>query len=275
MKTLFTFIALFIFSWAVSQEGQDIFTRTCAACHTIGKGRLVGPDLMNISEKRSQDWLLAFIRSSRSMIKSGDADAVAVAAEYNGILMPDNAFSDAQILSVLEFIGQGGSGDAEAGIAVADILSETTPRNVASGASLFSGEVIFENGGSACSSCHSVKDERIFSGGTLAKNLTETWDMMGSSGVAAIVRSSPFPVMNQAYHNRPITDEEVIDLTAYLKSVSKERYYQRSADFSLAFALFGISFFFMIVLATVILYFNRKSLPVNYEILNRPSKVVN
>jgi len=274
MKTLFTLVGLLIFIHGNANEGEDLYKLTCAACHTVGKGKLVGPDLQNISEKRSQDWLVSFIKSSGSMIKNGDADALAIFEEYKGILMPDNLYNDAQILSILDYIKEGGPGEGEQ-VAVVDIVSETTQENINAGALLFSGEKRLANGGAACNSCHSVKDERIFSGGTLAKNLTETWDNMGSSGVAAVIKSSPFPVMNMAYSKYPITEEEVIDLTAYLKSVSEERYYQRASDFSLAFASFGILFFIMIIMSTVILYFKRKSLPVNHDILNRPSKVVN
>ena len=274
MKTLLTLLGLFIFAFGNANDGQDLFKLTCAACHTVGKGKLVGPDLMNVTEKRSQDWLVAFIKSSSTMIKSGDTDAKAISEEFKGILMPDNNYSDVEILSILAYIEQGGTGDGEQVVAV-DILSEVTSKNIESGAFLFSGEKRLANGGAACTSCHSVKDERIFSGGTLAKNLTETWDNMGSSGVAAIIKSSPFPVMNMAYSKHSITEEEVIDLTAYLKSVSEERFYQRSADFSLTFAIFGIFFFIMIIIVTVILYYKRKSLPVNYDILSRPSKVVN
>ncbi len=273
MRTLLTLFGLFIFILGNANEGQDLYKATCAACHTIGKGRLVGPDLIGISEKRNQDWLISFIKSSTAMIKSGDPEAKAIADEYKGLLMPDNTYSDSQILSILEYIEQGESG-GQASVAV-DILAGTTSENINAGAHLFSGEQGFENGGVACASCHSVKDERIFSSGTLAKELTETWEIMGSSGVAAILKSSPFPVMNIAYKNHSLTEQEVIDLTAYLKSVSEERYYQRSSDFSMAFAFFGIAFFLMIVVSTVVIYFKRKSNPVNSEILNRPSKVVN
>jgi cytochrome c551/c552 len=201
MKTILTLAGLFIFILGNANEGQDLFKVTCVACHTIGKGKLVGPDLVNVTEKRSQEWLVAFIKSSSTMIKSGDADAKAIFEEYKGILMPDNLYSDAQILSILAYIEQGGSGDGEQVVAV-DILSEVTSINIESGAFLFSGEKRLANGGAACNSCHSVKDERIFSGGTLAKDLTESWDNMGSSGVAAIIRSSPFPVMNMPFSVR-------------------------------------------------------------------------
>lgn len=274
MRTLLTILGLFMIFLGNANEGEDLFNLTCKACHTVGKGKLVGPDLQNITDKKSQDWLISFIKSSGSMIKSGDADAIAISKEFNGILMPDNLYSDAQIVSILDYIKGGGPKDGEQ-VAVVDILSTTTSDNINAGASLFSGQTRLSNGGAACNSCHSVKDERIFSGGTLAKNLTETWDNMGSAGVAAVVRNSPFPVMNKAYLDHPLTEEEVIDLTAYLKSVSQERYYQRTSDFSLAFATFGLVFFVMIFIVTVALYFNRKSYPVNIDILNRPSKVVN
>jgi hypothetical protein len=36
----------------------------------------MGPDLIGINQKRSEEWLISFIKSSQTMIKSGDADAV-------------------------------------------------------------------------------------------------------------------------------------------------------------------------------------------------------
>jgi H2-forming N5,N10-methylenetetrahydromethanopterin dehydrogenase-like enzyme len=81
--------------------------------------------------------------------------------------------------------------------------------------------------------------------------------------------------MNTAYKNHALTEEEVLNLTAYLKSVSEQRIYQLPTDFSMFFAFFGVVVFVMIFMSTIILYYKRKKLPVNYKILNRPSKVVN
>ncbi len=275
MKTFLLIIGIFAFTIVSAGEGEDLFKTTCAACHTIGKGRLVGPDLQNITEKRSQDWLISFIKSSTKKINSGDADAKAIFEEYNKLLMPDNNYTDAQVVAVLNYISTGGSSDGAEAAPVVDILSETTAENISAGLGLFSGNQRLTNGGAACSSCHKVRDERIFSSGTLAKDLSESYDVMGSAGVAAIIKSSPFPVMNTAYKNHALTEDEVINLTAYLKSVSEQRIYQRPSDFSLFFAVFGIVVFVIILMSTIILYFKRKKLPVNYKILNRPSKVVN
>jgi cytochrome c551/c552 len=276
MKTILIILGISIMTMGRANEGEQLFNKTCAACHTIGKGRLVGPDLLNITEKRSREWLIPFIKSSTSMIKSGDAEANAIFKEYNNLLMPDNPYSDAQIISILEYISQGGNNIAgqENTVAV-DILSGTTAENINTGLLLFSGSQQLTNGGAACVSCHKVRDERIFSSGTLAKDLSESFDVMGSAGMAAVIKNPPFPVMQVAYINHALTEEEVINLTAYLKSVSKERIYQRPSDFSMIFAIFGLIAFSMILISTVILYFKRKKFPVNREIIERPSKVIN
>jgi len=276
MKTILIILGIFLFSVSWADEGEQLFNTTCIACHTIGKGKLVGPDLLNISEKRNEEWLVSFIKSSSKMVNNGDADAIAVFEEYSKMLMPDNDFSDAQVLSILGYISQGGGSESGGeAVAAVDILSETTPENINIGLHLFSGNQHLENGGTACSSCHKVRDERLFSSGTLAKDLSETYDAMGSAGLAAVIKNPPFKVMSAAYKNHTLTDDEVLNLTAYLRSVSQNRIYQRPSDFSRAFGILGVLVFVIIFMSTIILYFKRKKLPVNHKILSRSSKVVN
>ena len=283
-KALLLFIGIFTFTFVFADEGEDLFKLTCKVCHTIGKGRLVGPDLMNVAEKRSQDWLISFIKSSTSVINSGDTDAKAIFEEYNKMLMPDNNYSDAQIMAILNYIGPGISGtgvpveaktEEAVEAPVVDILSDVTPENINTGAHLFEGKQRLLNGGPVCSSCHKVTDERIFSSGTLAKDLSESYDNMGSAGLMAIIKSPPYPVMKQAYKNHDLSEGEVINLAAYLKSVNEQRVNQNPADFRLEFIVYGLIMFVTIVMGTVTLYSKRKKLAVNHDILNRPSKVVN
>ena len=275
MKSILLIVGIFLFANGRADEGEQLFNRTCAACHTIGKGRLVGPDLSGINQKRSKEWLVQFIKSSTTVIKSGDADALAIFKEYNSLMMPDVDYSEAQIVSILNYISSDRSSGGQQQTVIADILSGTTLENVKVGLLLFSGRQPFSNGGPACVGCHKVKDERIFSSGTLAKDLTESYNIMGSAGMAAVIKSPPFPVMNTAYTQHSLSEEEVINLTAYLKTVSEERYYQRPTDFSTMFAFFGLVVFATIFLSTVLLYYKRKKFPVNREILDRPSKVIN
>jgi len=81
--------------------------------------------------------------------------------------------------------------------------------------------------------------------------------------------------MEASYKNHPLTEEEVINLTAYLKSVSEQRIYQIPKDFSLVFAFLGLVVFVIILMSSIIIYFNRKKLAVNHDLLSRPSNVIN
>ncbi|MEK6614506.1 MAG: c-type cytochrome, partial [Bacteroidota bacterium] len=72
---LFSFL-IFNFSFLSAQDGTTIFKQKCSACHKIGEGRLVGPDLIGVTTKRSEDWLMKWTKSSSTLIASGDKDAI-------------------------------------------------------------------------------------------------------------------------------------------------------------------------------------------------------
>lgn len=276
-KTFFVVLALLTFSTAKADEGQDLFSTLCTPCHTIGKGRLVGPDLKNITEKRTDDWLVPYIQSSQTVIKSGDADAVAVFNEYNSLLMPDQPLDVSQTKAVISYIRATSSGNAVDLVQeeTTDLLDNTNEDNVSEGLLLFSGEKRLTNGGPSCISCHKVKDDRIFSSGTLAKELSETYEIMGSAGVAAILKNPPFPVMGVTYKNTTLTEEEILNLTAYLRSVSENRIYQHPVEFGVTFAVLGLLAFVFLMISIIVLYFKRKKKSVNHEIHSRQSAVIN
>ena len=97
---------------AFAQEsGKEIFQQRCAACHSIGGGRLVGPDLAGVSDKRPEDWLIKFIKSAQAVVKSGDKTAMALFEEYK-MPMPDQALSDTQVKAVLAHVKAAGGGSA-------------------------------------------------------------------------------------------------------------------------------------------------------------------
>ena len=106
------FIFFFLTTSVFSQNGKKIFNANCIACHTIGKGYLVGPDLKGVTTKHTEDWLLKWIKSSQSMVKSKDPQALALYNQNNQIVMPDQPFSDEQIKALLDFIKTGNGADA-------------------------------------------------------------------------------------------------------------------------------------------------------------------
>ncbi|MFV9672051.1 MAG: cytochrome D1 domain-containing protein [Acidimicrobiia bacterium] len=79
--------------------GQVIFDQKCAACHTIGGGPLVGPDLAGITDIRGNDWLHAWIMDPAGFAKI-DPDAAEI---FTGG-MPALGVSDSEADEVIAYL---------------------------------------------------------------------------------------------------------------------------------------------------------------------------
>ena len=213
-------------------SGAALFQQRCAQCHSIGQGRLVGPDLKGITSQRSADWLHRFISHPQQVAQSGDADAKSLLAEYK-IPMPDQDLSSAQIDAILQYIaGAGGTPAAGAATTAQPSANAITPAPAApifsaraadAGARLFTGETRFANGAVACIACHSVSDPAVpFGGGRLAVDLTGIFGQLGAGGINAMLSSPAFPPMIAAYGNHVLTSAEIADLTAFLQRASAQ-----------------------------------------------------
>ena len=51
---------IFLVSTVRAQDGEQLFQQ-CKACHSIGQGKLLGPDLLDMSKRRDAVWLKNFI----------------------------------------------------------------------------------------------------------------------------------------------------------------------------------------------------------------------
>lgn len=100
---------------ASPEEGETLFKANCKACHHL-EMRLVGPALKNVDQRHSEDWIYSFVKSSQTMIESGDSTAQALFMEYNQIPMPDQNLSNDQIASILSYIKVAGSAKKDEGI---------------------------------------------------------------------------------------------------------------------------------------------------------------
>ena len=229
--------------WA-QEPGEQVFKTTCFACHTIGGGRLIGPDLAGVHEKRSQEWLEKFIKSSQAMITAGDAEAVALFEEFNSLVMPDAVASEEEIRRVLSYIksqstGDAASSDASAGEPVAP-EEPASEEEILAGQELFQGSLRLVNGGPACNACHEVRNDAVIGGGILATELTTVFSRMGGPGVTAILGRAPFPVMQAAYEDRSLTEHEVRALVAFLEYADSEQYNQLPRDYGLGLFASGV-----------------------------------
>ena len=220
-----------------ADQGQQTFQTLCAACHTIGGGRLVGPDLQGIAERRNEQWIIDFVQHSQDLVQAGDADAVAVFEEYNQIPMPDQALSDDEVRGVLAYIGGAAGTEAAAPSAA---VPAATDEQVALGRELFQGKARLANSGPSCMSCHDVRSEGVVGGGALAIGLTDAVSRLTLPGVGAVIRNPPFPVMQRAYADRPLTDPEVEALVGFLQRADAEQETHEARAYGMQFLLAGI-----------------------------------
>ncbi len=213
-----------------AQDGAAIFKQKFSACHKIGEGRFVGPDLKDVTTRRSEEWLLKWTRSSTALIASGDKDAVAIYNEFNKMAMVDFDLPEADIKAIFAYIASksGGAVSAttdttKAAAPAPDASLSATPALIEEGKNLFMGSTSFINGGASCISCHNVNYTGVIPGGLLAKDLTAAHSRLGGdAGLMAILNAPPFPAMTQAYNGKPITEQEIAALTAFLYKVDKD-----------------------------------------------------
>ena len=276
------FITLIPSSVLPQAKGEKIFLSVCRACHTIGQGRLVGPDLANIQNRLKEDWIVKFVKSSQTVVKSGDPIAVKIFNEYNKIIMPDQSFTDAQIIDVINYIKEKSpkESDAKKGNAPAFKIKNSLGFNLDEagkdefkiGWEYFTGEKRFKNSGPACFSCHNVAKDNLISGGLLAKDLTSAFSRLNAGGIDAIISSPPFPIMKTAFENKQLTKDEKYYLLAFLKHIDFISKSQKSENHNERFIYAGIFGVFSLFIVFGVIWFNRKKGSVKQEIFKRQLK---
>lgn len=84
------------------EAGRDLYNERCFACHTIGEGGRIGPDLEGVTERRTREWLVAWISDPLTMAQT-DPVAQELSEEYEGQMAP-MGLEEQQIHHVLDYI---------------------------------------------------------------------------------------------------------------------------------------------------------------------------
>ena len=250
-------------------SGKEIFQQNCAVCHKIGGGRLVGPDLAGVNDRHPEDWLLKFIKSSQTTVKSGDLAATKLFDEFK-IVMPDQNLTDDRIKKILAYIKEAGVNPAASVPTAA--TTEATPEEIVRGQNLFQGKNRLSNGGPSCIACHTVINNAIIGGGILAKDLTMVYSRLGEPGIRAILTNPPFPVMKAAFDGKPISDEEIYSIIGFLKIADKENILHQPREYGWALFASGSLGVFLLLGFYSLVWRRRKRNSVNQEIYDRQIK---
>lgn len=89
----------------IASPGRYLFGKECAACHTIGHGDKIGPDLKDVAKKRDPAWLAQYIVRPDRMLAAGDPIAAGLYAKYQAV-MPNLGVGDRDLAALLQFLGE-------------------------------------------------------------------------------------------------------------------------------------------------------------------------
>ena len=198
-----------------AKEVEQYFNQNCKVCHTIGGGKIIGPDLKGVSERADRDWLVKWMLDPAGVLASGDAYAQKILKESNGVPMIASAGMNATLAGqILDYI------DTQSSITPTEAPVEIvfTDEDIAKGYDYFTGSTSFENGAPSCITCHAVNSLAGLGGGKLGVNLTDVVDRLGGArGLSGWLISPPVPTMAPIF-----ADKKLISAANKILNVDKK-----------------------------------------------------
>jgi mono/diheme cytochrome c family protein len=249
----------------VSEETSRYFEQNCTSCHTIGGGRLAGPDLKGVLGRRDREWLARFLADPKAMIDGGDPYAQQLLQEARGVYMPTlPGMTKERAGKLLDLIEAESAVEKSrfAGLQVSD--RPLGPADVARGAALFVGNSRFASGAPACVSCHTTTGVAGLGGGRLGPDLSEAYARLeGRKALSAWLSAPPSPTMQPVFAKHRLEGDEVLALVAYLKDQAERGAPARSAS-PVLFTVAGIGLTALLLVLFDHLWRNR------YRAVRRP-----
>ena len=226
----------------LGQDTPDYYRQNCLNCHTIGGGRLTGPDLKDVGQRRDAEWLIGFMQNPKAVVESGDAYAAKLVEESRGVIMPIapgmTRYRAEQIIKLIEAESKLEKSQFQ-GVRISNKPFTEADRIV--GREIFIGVRKLKNGGTACNACHSMHDLSALGGGRLGPDLTRVYERLkGRKALGAWLMAPATETMQPVFNNYPLEAEEIHALTAYFEEAAD----QTEADaavYRIAFLLLGLA----------------------------------
>lgn len=85
-------------------KGEALFLKACSACHTIGMGDHIGPDLEGVGKRREMGWLIDYLMAPDVLRKRGDPIALSIGSRFKGVSMPNLSLSKRDAQDLVSYI---------------------------------------------------------------------------------------------------------------------------------------------------------------------------
>ncbi len=210
---------------ASAQDTPDFFRQYCVSCHTIGGGRLTGPDLKNVLQRQKREWLANFMMDPRGVIDSGDPYALKIFEEARKVPMPNlTGMTRDRVEKLLDLI------EAESKLEKSQFKGlqisnkPFTDEDRSQGRELFLGHRRLKKGGTACISCHSVQGLPALGGGRLGPDLTKVYERLkGRKSLSAWLVAPGTETMQPIFKTHPLEPDEIHTLVAFFEAHASEQ----------------------------------------------------
>ena len=226
---------------AYGQDTPDYFKLNCTNCHTIGGGRLTGPDLKDLGKRQDREWLVKFLMNPKAVIDSGDSYAKKILEESRGVTMPTPpGITKDRAEKLLDLIAAESLLEKSRFKGLQISTKPFVDADRAKGRDIFLGPQRLEAGGTACVSCHSMYDTPALGGGRLGPDLTNIYErLQGRVPLSAWLGAPGTETMQPIFKNHPLSADEIHALVAYFESTTAESPADSSGG-RVAFLLFGL-----------------------------------
>jgi mono/diheme cytochrome c family protein len=242
LRIVATLLAASLSAVAFGQDTPDYYRANCMNCHTIGGGRLTGPDLKDVGKRKDAEWLIGFMQNPKAVVDGGDAYAAKIVEASRGVVMPTlpgmTRYRAEQILKLIEAESKLEKSQFQ-GIKISS--KPFTAADRVAGREIFTGVRKLTNGGASCNACHSMYDLSALGGGHLGPDLTRVYERLkGRKSLSAWLMAPATETMQPIFKNRALEANEIHSLAAYFEDAAK--YSEADASVSrMAFLLLGLA----------------------------------
>ena len=226
-----------------AQDTPDYYRQNCMNCHTIGGGRLAGPDLKDVTKRKDAEWLIGFMQNPRGVVESGDPYAAKLVEETpGGAIMPTppgmTRYRAEQLLKLIEAESKLEKSQFQ-GVRISN--KPFTDKDRIAGHELFVGTRALKNGGTACNACHTIHGLSALGGGRLGPDLTRVYERLkGRKTLGAWLTAPATETMQPIFKNHPLEANEIHSLSAYFEAAASQSE-PNAASARIAFLLTGLA----------------------------------
>lgn len=183
----------------VTDKPAEYFFYRCAGCHTVGGGKLSGPDLITSAGWSKGDLNVAIRKMEKNVGPLTESDIEQMSDFIKDPAVATRITKQKQKME-------------------AKLRAELPPPSYELGKKLFKGQVPLVNGGPACITCHRFNS----AGGSLGPDLTLIKDRASGVVLQSAIENSAYKIMRPIYEKRKITKVESLHLSEYLSNPQKD-----------------------------------------------------